>query len=138
MATNAAFLSAIQGLSISGVTRHYDEPPASIHTADLPAAFPLLPGGGLGEKQVTCFNQNKTRSIDFIIAIEPVGQGTQAANYARLAALMDALESVVDDLEKSQGGSLATFIEYTIESAIVTIGGTDFWAIRAAITARDI
>ncbi len=138
MATNAAFLSAIQGLTITGVTRHYDEPPASLSTADLPAAFPLMPSGALGEKALSCFAQNKTRSIGFVICLEAVGQGTQPQNYGLIAARMDNLETALDALEKSQGGTLANFLEYEMGAEIFEVAGNAYWAIVATVNARDV
>lgn len=138
MATNAAFLSAIQALTVTGVTTHFDQPPLSLSTAQLPAAFPLMPGGALGDKSVSCWAQNKTRNIGFVVCIEAVGQGTQVQNYARLAGVMDNVESALDGLEKSQGGSLANFIEYSIDADIFEVAGNAFWAIVAQVTARDV
>lgn len=138
MATNAAFLAAIQALSVTGVTRHYDEPPANIHTADLPAFFPLMPGGALGERIVSCYASNKQRTIQAAIVIEPAGQGTQAQNYGRLAALMDNLETALAGMEKSQGGSLANFVDYDISAEILPVAGVEHWAIVATVTAYDV
>ena len=138
MATNAVFVAAMQALAITGVTRHYDEPPGSVQTADLPCAFPHMPQGGLGEKSLSCWDSNKVRSMDFVILIEPVGQGTQAQNYGAIAALMDNLEAKLDDLELSQGGTLANFLEYDIGAQIVTLGQNDYWGIVANVRARDV
>jgi len=138
VATNAAFLAAIQALIVSGVTTHFDEPPRALSTAQLPAAFPLMPSGAMGEKVLSCWSQNKTRSIGFVIAIEAVGQGTQPQNYARLAALMDNLETALDGLEKSQGGTLANFIEYDIAAEIFEVAGNDYWSVVATVSARDV
>ena len=139
MATNAAFLSAIQGVTVTGVTHHFDQPPRQILTAQLPAAFPLMPSGVLGEKSLSCFNTNKQRAIGFVICLEASGQGTQAQNYGTLAAAMDNLESALDNLEKSQGGSLANFIEYDIDTTgDFVVGGQSYWAIVATVRARDV
>jgi hypothetical protein len=138
MATNAAFLTAVQGLTVTGVTRHYDEPPRQIHTAELPVAFPMMPAGGLGEKLLSCFDTNKTRRIQFVVCLEAVGQGTQPQNYGLLAAAMDNLETALDGLEKSQGGTLANFIEYEISAEIFEVAGNTYWAIVADLSARDV
>ncbi len=138
MATNAAFLTAIQAMTVTGVSRHYEEPPRKLSTADLPAAFPLMPSGALGEKSLSCYDTNKTRSIGYVVAIEPVGQGTQAENYGQLAAVMDNMETAFDALEKSQGGTLANFIEYEIAAEIFAVAGIDYWSIVATISARDV
>lgn len=138
MATFADFLTAVQAIAVSGVTRAYDEPPNSLNTADLPASFPMLPSGGIGEKLVSCWSQNEFRTIRFAIAIEPTGQSTQATKYGQLAALMDSAGDAFKALERSQGGTLAVFVEYDIEAAIITIAGNDYWGIVSEIRARDI
>jgi hypothetical protein len=140
MATFAAFLTAVQGLSVTGIAAasQYDQPPNSLNTADLPVSFPLLPSGGIGEKLVSCWDQNETRTIRFVIVTEPAGQSTQATKYAALAALMDNAGTAFKGLERSQGGTLAVFIEYDIEAAIITIAGIDYWGIMSEIRARDI
>ena len=138
MATNAAFLEAIRKITVKGVRRQYEEPPTSLNTADLPALFPLMPGGALGDKIVSCWNTNKTRRIALVLAYEPKGQGTQAQNYAAIAGHMDNLETAIDGLEKSQGGTLANFIEYDIEAGFIQVGSIEYWCIVAEITARDI
>ena len=45
MASYVTFLAAIQAMHVTGLTRHYEEPPGSLSTADLPAGFPLMPNG---------------------------------------------------------------------------------------------
>ena len=131
--TNAAFVTAVQAWSVTGVTRHFDEPPQSLKTADLPAAWPMLPSGEMGGYVTTCDDgKSKTRNINFIIAIEPAGQGTNATNYAQIAGLMDALETVLD--------ADSTFVyplEYTITSGPVLVAGNTYWAITASINGRD-
>jgi len=136
--TNATFLAAVQALTVTGAKRHYDEPPLKLQTAELPAVFPLMPGGGLGEKTVSCWNTNKTRRISLVLAFEPKGQGTQAQNYGKIAGHMDNLEAAIDGLERSQNGSLANFIEYDIEAGFIEVGGIEYWCIVAEIQARDI
>ena len=138
MPTNAAFLTAVQALEVTGVRLILNEPPEALNSADLPASFPLMPQGGLGEKVVSCFAKNKARAIRFVIAMEAVGEGTVAQNYATLAAQMDYLETALDGLEISQSGTLAPFIEYDIEAAIINVGGNDFWGVVADLRVRDI
>ena len=115
MATNAAFLTAIRAMFVQGVTQHFREPPRQVTTAQLPAAFPLMPSGALGEKVLSCWNTNKTRSIQYIVAIEPVGQGTQSQNYDRLADMMDKLEVALRLLDEN---------ERRVVEALVAEGGS--------------
>jgi len=129
--TNAQVVAAVQGLDIDGVRRHYDEPPASIDTADLPVAFPLLPTAEQGEPITSCMNDSKTRSIGFVIAFQAVGQGAQPENYDQIAALMDNFETAVDALET------ANFIDYEITSTTTqTVSGNEYWSLVCNLTFR--
>lgn len=134
MSTNAEFIAAIQGLTVSGVTRHYDEPPASLDLTAGAVAFPTMPNGERGEMVTSCADMSKTRSMGYVIVLIPTGQGTQAQNYARLAALMDALEDALDALTPT----MFNFIEYSISTTgNYPVGSSDHWAIIANITERD-
>ncbi len=138
MATVAAFVSAMQGVEVTGVKRHYNEPPASIDISDGPAAFPLLPSGEKGEYVTSCIASSKTRTMQYVVIIEAVGQRTQGEKYGQVAALMDNLETALDALQVSDGGTLANFVEYTTEAtADFPIGDSTFWAIVANVSIRD-
>ena len=129
---NAAFLSAIQGMTVSGVDRHYDAPPESVDISAGECAFPLMPESNQGELLSSCVNMSKTRSIGYVIIIEAVGQGTNAQNYAKIAALMDNLETALDAL------TVSNFVDYGIGStADYLIGGSAYWALVAQITMRS-
>lgn len=130
MTTNAAFIAAIQAMTVTGVTKHYDEPPASIGA--LPAAFPGMPGGGRPELIVSCVNNNKRRNIQYIIVVEATGQSRQKEKFGQLAALMDNLETALDAL------SVGSFIEYDLTTTgNFPIGEAEYWAIIADITVED-
>jgi hypothetical protein len=129
----ASFVSAMQGISgITGVTRFYDEPPASLSTADLPAAFPLMPSGVLGERVTSCVDDSKTRLMDYVICVEAAGQGTQAQNYAALAAIMDSLEDKLDAL------TTANFTDYEIAAnTTFAVADIPYWSIVASVSMRS-
>lgn len=130
--TNAAFLAAIQAISVTGVTKHYDYPPLSLNTGDLPAAFPLLPTAGQREPLATCMPLSKTRNIGFVICVEALGQDVQELNYGKLAPLLDYLETALDAL------TIANFIEYDITTTTeFAVAGNNYWTIVADIRARS-
>lgn len=134
LTNNASFLSAIQAMNVTGVTRHYDEPPASVDIATGAAAFPTMPSGDRGEMITSCVAMSKSRNIGYVIIVEASGQGTQAQNYAKLAALMDALETSLDALTPGT----FNFLEYTIgTNGNYLIGDSAYWAIVADITVRE-
>jgi len=138
-ATNAAFVAALQAMTVTGVTRHYDEPPGALSTADLPAAFPMMPQAQLGQTVLSCLANNKTRGMQYAIALEAAGQGTISQNYALIAAMMDNLETALDGLATHSGGTLALWIDYNIATGtVVDIAGTEYWGVVAEIVARNV
>ena len=133
MATNAAWVTALTGMTITGTTRRYTYPPESVETADLPAWFVQLPGGEMPGWTVSCTNRNKTRSAQVIIVTEPVAQGTNSQNFGALPALMDALENALDAL------TVYNFMQYDLSAAAtVEIAGIVYWAIVANVRGRDV
>lgn len=133
MTTNATFIAAIQGMTVAGVTRHYDEPPLSLNTADLPAAFPELPTGSRVEPVSTCIPDAKVRTMGFVIALEPVGQSTNKTTYATIAGMLDNLETALDALDT---GMVFTEYAITVLSSYL-VAGTEYWALDATITGRN-
>ena len=132
MTTNVAWVGAFQAMTVSGVARHYDAPPESIDLADGPAAFPMLPEGERGEPVSTCADMSKSRRMTYVVVIAPTAQGTNAENYAKIAALMDALEDAIDAV------GVTNFVEYTIAArADFSVGDSQHWAIVADIVGRD-
>jgi hypothetical protein len=128
-------LTAIQALTITGVDRKYDEPPASIDISDGVAAFPEMPSGDRGEQVATCAALGKSRAIIYVIIVEAAGQGTQAQNYAKLAALMDNLETALDSLQDS----IVNFVEYEITTTgNYPLGQSEYWAIVASVTGSSV
>jgi len=131
---NAAFLAAIQAMTVTGVARHYDEPPASIDISAGYCAFPTMPDGARGEQVSTCITQSKTRSIGYVVIIEATGQDTTPKNYDKLATVMDNLETAIDGLAPAT----VNFVEYEISTTgNYPVGGSEYWAVVATITARD-
>jgi hypothetical protein len=130
--SNVTFIAAAQGLTISGVKRHYNEPPQSVNTSDLPAAFVTLPSGGRGEPTSVCYDSSKTRSIGIVVLVEAVGQGTNPQNYGKLAALMDAMETAFDTADFG-----TVFLEYELSVGQQLVGENAYWAITADINGRN-
>lgn len=130
--TYATYTAALAALSVSGVTRKYTEPPASIGTADLPAMWPSLPhgsetpltfAGGGGWPVLVC---------DLVIAIEAVNQGTQAQNYAAMIAQLDYMNTA---LRAASIGRAK--LSWTITAnAQVQVADTTYWAVIATIEGR--
>lgn len=124
------FAGALAALSVTGVTRNLTTPPASIETADLPAMWPGLPRGeeppftfqtSGGWPEITC---------ELIIAVEPIGQSTQSANYTATLSIMDALCTALRGAEIGR-----SLLRWTINTNVqVVVGSTTYWAVVATVT----
>jgi len=130
--TYATFTSAIAALTVTGVTRKFTYPPASVETADLPCSYPALPRsiedgwtftGGGGWPAMFC---------DLVILLEPVGQNTQSANYAALIAMVDNLLTA---LRAASIGRAKINWEITT-NVQVQVHDAAYWAIITTIEAR--
>ena len=77
--TVTAFYAALNGLTVTGVTRAYAFEPNGLSTADLPALWVRLPASGLGIDSSYASAENytsKTRNAEIVVAIEAAGQET--------------------------------------------------------------
>lgn len=130
--TYAAFVAAVAGITITGVTRKYTSPPASIGTADLPASLPLIPQGG---DQPIVFgtggsgNVGHTMRMDLVIVYEPVGQNTNAVNFAGCLTIMDNTTTALRALTRPVNGPW----NWSMRQGIATIGNVDYWAVIVSV-----
>jgi len=129
--TNAAFRDALQSMTVTGVTTHYDYPPESL--GELPAAFCSMPTATLGDYLVSCTNEDKTRSMIYVICVEASAQDTNLTNYEALATLMDNLETALD----TALATLANFYTYEMTTGAYAVSGIEYWAIVTTISVRS-
>lgn len=128
----ATFTSGLAALTVTGVTRKFTAPPTSIGTADLPAMWPGLPRG---EEPGMAFQDNggwPAMFCDLVIALEPVGQNTQSANYAATVAMLDNLSTALRGANIGRA-SLRWSITANVQ---VDVSGTPYWAVIATIEGR--
>lgn len=132
MTTNVEWLDAVQALAPTGVKRVYAQRPDSLTTADLPAAWPMLPGVERGAPITTCTDLSKTRTLGYMVAYQPIGQDTGAANLEAIAVFVDRLETAFDGL------TVMEFIEYTIDTtAEINVAGVNYFGLTCTITGRN-
>jgi len=128
--TYASFVTAVSGLTITGVTRKYAYPPQSIGTADLPASFPLIPAGG---DQPIIFNQGgnlgHVMRMDFVIAYEPTAQNTNQPNFTNTVTMMDSATTALRAMTRPTQGAFS----WTMRQGIVTIGNVEYWAVIVSL-----
>ena len=137
MTTISAYITSIvTTLTVSGVTRKYTEPPTSLSTADLPASFPY---GFRREQSGLTFRANggwPTNEADFVIALEPVGQNTQPANYALVQTIANNLDAAIAGAAPNAIGKSPVTWVIQGGNQQMTIAGTMYWIVMATITAR--
>ena len=126
--TYATFLAELAGLTITGVERMYDYPPASLNTADLPAAWVQLPRG---DEQVMTFQAGggwPAMTADLIVATEPAAQSMQSSNHDAMVAMMDAVSTALRAAKFAKGTH-----SWSIKSARITVAGIDYWGVVVTV-----
>ena len=129
MTTITNFVTALGDVTITGVTSKLNEPPRSLATADLPAQWVQIPS--LEREPATFQSQGKlwdTHRAQLVVAFEPVGQNTQAANWSGVLTLLDNMWTAIAAASIVQG-----HIQYSIKQGIVTVAKIDFWAVVAEV-----
>lgn len=123
-----SFVAALAGLSITGVTRAYTEPPRQLNTADLPCSYPSLPSGSEALWTGDAAGGWPTMRADLVVLVEPWAQNTRSANYTATVALMDNIGAVLRaaDLARSRP-------RWTIRTEVVSIGDVPYWAVICTV-----
>lgn len=136
MTTYSAFVTAVSGLSVTGIKRQYDHVPNQVTTADLPASFVRLPSGGINyETLSTCSTSGNTRTCDLVVLVEAAGQGNPSPNYDATIAAIDNLESALRTA--AEDATIMPFLEFAITSGAVGVGGSNYWGITATVTGSE-
>jgi len=115
-------------LTVTGITRHYDNPPNSLNTADLPAAWPSIFSGGYGDYEWSCNELNETFTMSFVVACEAVNQNNIPENYEQMVDIADNLRTALNTID------VTTFIRpLQIQAATVTVAGTAYYGLVCTI-----
>jgi len=128
MTTYAEFLNGLSALSVEGVARPFDHPPASLNASDLPAMWVQLPRG---DDRPIAFQRGAywaTLRADLVVAVAAVAQGTQEENFAATVAMMDAVSAALRDADLSAGPQ-----RWTIRQDVVEVAGVAYWAVVAEV-----
>jgi hypothetical protein len=132
MTTYRAWVDYLETLAPTGVVKKFTAgPPAALNTADLPAQWLELPHG---ENRPSCSGSeggDRTLYADHVVALEPVGQATQAVNF-------DACVTMLDSIDAALEGTYATSPligpqTWRSRLAIVTVAGVAYWSIVTSI-----
>jgi len=126
----ATFTTDLAALSVTGVTRKYTHPPTSLNTGDLPAMWPGLPSGD--EPMLTFQTKGgwPEMTCDLVVAVEPVAQNTQSANYSDMITILDNLSTALRASTIGRG-PMTWMITGNVQ---VAVAGTTYWAVIATVT----
>jgi len=123
--TYAAFVNALEALSLTGVRRSYTNgPPASVNV--LPASWVQFPSG---EEPLMAKGINwPLMRAELVVAYEAVAQGRQPDNFDGTVAMMDVVVAAIRAM--TLGRRQPT---YDIRVGIVSMGDVDYWAVIATV-----
>jgi hypothetical protein len=128
------FVDTLASIEVAGVKRRHGYPPLQINTADLPASF-VRPPSSTYEPLSTCSDTDNEMVCALAVAIEPTGQSTQPANYAKLLEIADAL-NVALRASRHNLGAIVTWSISAQDTEPIIVGQTAYWGVTATVTKR--
>ena len=138
MTTHAEFItSVVTTLSVSGITRQYAEPPASLNNADLPASYPESTQITQSPLTLQAHGGATDFFMTFVIACEPAGLGTALTNFNLSVTLVNNLDAALRGAAGTIGdGSLKWDIRSGDRAGRIEVAGIEYWGIRCFIEAK--
>lgn len=128
MFTYAGFVADLATLSVTGVTRVYDHPPAQLNTADLPSLYVRLPTGENQSVTLTALRGLRQATCEVVIAVEPVRQNQNEPNFETCIGLLDALEDAIVANALTWGVD-----QWSMRVEVDFVGDTAYWLIVATV-----
>ena len=132
--TAAAFITALSGLSITGVTRMYTYPPETVNNADMPSAYVRLPE--LSNERTTMGLSGDPETIDtvqaeLVLLVRSINVSDNADNFSTEVSLIDNVNAAL----KNAISASAPIDRWTIRQETATVGESGYWAIVATVEA---
>lgn len=131
MTTLTAFVTALGDLTVTGVSRAYDEPPTGLNDADLPSMWVQLPQSEEAALTLDGVGGWPVLRAQLIIAYQASAQGTQSANWSGTLAMLDALAAAFHGTAPGTLGKGK--ISWSIRPGQVNVAGIDYWAVIADV-----
>jgi len=127
----ADFVTALGGMSVTGVTASATAPPRQVSTAQLPYLFPRLPVGNNSIETLASTPGIQSATCEVVVLLEAATQSTPALNFALALTMMDNLNTALTALAASGGVVDDWSIRQDVE---VTSDGTEYYALVATVT----
>lgn len=128
--TYAAFVSAVAGLTITGVKRKYTSPPGVIGDADLPVSYPRIRSMNNDTVTIGGTSGLDRGAMDLVVVVQKEDVNTNAANFAATVAMVDAINTAMVAAIETIG-----IDRWEIREEDVTIGQSDCWALVVTVEA---
>lgn len=135
--TYTDFLTNLGALDVAGVLQKFEQPPASVETADMPASFPRalisddipltfdVSGGWPGLRG------------ELVIVIEPVGQSTTPENHAACVGIIDGINSALRAKTATGHGLGRAPLNWNVRlTPQLIIGDRQVWAVIATVEGK--
>ena len=129
--TVAAFVSALSGLSITGVTRMYAFPPESVNNADLPIAYVRLPESSNEAISLTSATGTDAVMGELVVLVRADNLSMNTTNFAAMVTLIDNINAAL----KTAAAASNRFDRWTIRQESALVGDAGYWAIVASVEA---
>ena len=120
-------------MTVTGVKRTYTEPPTQISSADMPLLFPKLPEGSTAVDTLGQTTGIRDMTCDVVLAIEPVTQNRQSANYTTALTMLGNLETALVAL----AGSNKVIDRWTLQLTDDFVGASPCWCIVATVEGSE-
>ena len=128
--TYAAFVSGLAGLTISGVTRKYTEPPGTVGDADMPISYPRITSQSNETLTIGQVGGLDRGTADLVVVVERYEVNSNAANFAATMAMVDAINTAMKAAIDTLG-----IDRWEIRPEDVTIGTSQCWALVVTVEA---
>ena len=128
--TYAAFVSGLAGLTISGVTRKYTEPPGTVGDADMPISYPRITSQSNETLTIGQVGGLDRGTADLVVVVERYEVNSNAANFAATVAMVDAINTAMKAAIDTLG-----IDRWEIRPEDVTIGTSQCWALVVTVEA---
>jgi hypothetical protein len=126
-----SFFTGLENVLETMVNVRRGGPPASLNSADLPVAWVELPSGDIAH---VAFGDGRwaTYNATVFLAYQAAAQDTVSAAFQAGLGWLDTLARVL-----SSADVCASRLTVNMKLVMVTVAGTDFWAVRADVSGKD-
>lgn len=125
--TVAAFVDGLTGLTWTGITRVYREPPDLINSTDVPCLFPRIPTGNSSSVTLSSATGLRHATVELVCVVNAASLSTSAVKFDEELALIDNMHAVIASNAATLG-----IDDWDIQSVQLDDGS---WALVATVEA---